>query len=147
MATPEEQLNLDQFKMIYSQVTPGISGAKHEGGLHQMTRRAMEAAENVGARVLHHQVEWFGFDGKTQPEGSRKHITLAAMLGWFDSGIQQIIQGNAAILAAIKAGSEKQGIDPAELERIIDEAVRKSAGSYEFRKVEIAEETPKEEGK
>lgn len=143
MAQTPEELNLAQFKETYAQVTPGISGAKHEGGLHQMVRRSMEAAENVGAKVLHHPVQWFGFDGKTQPEGGRQTITLAAMLGWFDSGIQQILQGNAAILAAVKAGSEKQGIDPAELERIIEEAVRKSAGSYEFRKVEATEEETK----
>ena len=143
MATQEEE-NLAQFKEVYQQTTAGIEGKKFEGKLFGNARKAAELVAKVWEdinmklpeRILTHKVTWYGFDGKTQPAGKRNTVTLAAVIGWLDSGISQLINGQAAILAAVKASSEKQGIDPAELERLITEAVAKSAGTYELRKVE-----------
>ena len=143
MATPEEE-NLAQFKEVYGTLTDGIEGTKKRGTVFQMLLDIRDYGKaiwedvnkNLPERILTHKVTWYGFDGKTQPAGKRNTVTLAAVIGWLDSGISQLINGQAAILAAVKASSEKQGIDPAELERLITEAVAKSAGTYELRKVE-----------
>ena len=143
MASAEE-LNLAQFKETYTQVTPGIPGAKHEGGLFGNARKAAEHAANIWndinmklpERILNHKVTWYGFDGKTQPKGKRNTITIAGAIGWLDSALNQLLSGQAAILAAVKATSQKQGIDPAELEKLISDAVAKSVGTYELRRVE-----------
>ena len=117
--------NQDKFNGIYDVTV----GAKQNSFFKR-------AAELIAPAVLNHKVTWYGFDGKAQPEGKRNTVTLAGVIGWLDSGISQLINGQAAILAAVKASSEKQGIDPAELERLITEAVTMSAGKYELRKVE-----------
>ena len=117
--------NQDKFNGIYDNTVGS-----------QQNNFFKRAAELIAPAVLNHPVRWYGFDGKTQPAGKRNTVTLAAVIGWLDSGINQILQNQAAILAAVKASSEKQGIDPAELERLISEAVAKSAGKYELRKVE-----------
>lgn len=104
--------------------------------VYQITDRTSWMWSYIAQHVMNYEVPWYGFDGKQPPEGQRRSVTLGTVIGWLDTGLTQIINGNAAILAAVKAQSEKQGIDPAELERIITEAVRKSAGTYELRKVE-----------
>lgn len=148
MATPEE-LNLAQFKEVYQQTTEGIPGAKHEGKLFGNARRAAETIGKVWddinmklpERILNHKVTWYGFDGKTQPKGQRNTVTLAATIGWLDSALRQLITGQAAILAAVKASSAQQGIDPAKLEQMIQDAIKESIGTYELRRVDAAKQS------
>lgn len=100
--------------------------------------------------IMNYPVPWYGYDGKAQPANGRNTVTLAAVVGWLDSGINGIFRAvgevKAAVdglTAAVKALSEKQGMDPAELAKTIDAAVSKSAdkylsdiGTYELRKVD-----------
>lgn len=39
----------------------------------------------IADAVLHHEVEWFGFDGQPQPAGQRNTTTQALALGWSDA--------------------------------------------------------------
>lgn len=124
--------NQKKFDEIYNRIFGALPGVRHRD-----KRLADEKdMEDLPWRILSHKVPWYGFDGKAQPEGKRNTVSLSAAIGWLDSALYQIINGQAAILAAVKASSEKQGIDPAELERLITDAVAKSAGTYELRKVE-----------
>lgn len=40
--------------------------------------------------VLETPVPWYGYDGKT-PTSGRKTVTLATVIGWFDTGISNIL--------------------------------------------------------
>lgn len=138
MAT-EEQENLRKFKDIYWQTCD----------------KASWFWGHIAESVLYHPVKWYGYDGKDQPEGSRSTISLATMLGWFDTAItgvsnkvQEVSGKLDGLIEAVKALGEKQGVDPAKLEALIGEAVERAAdkhlaeiGTYELRRVE---DTPKE---
>ena len=139
--------NEGKLHSLWQNLLGGEDGVKTNGAVFQLIKDAHDYGKAIWSdkkdglpglpeRILNHPVRWYGFDGKTQPAGKRNTVTLAAVIGWLDSGINQILQNQAATLAAVKASSEKQGIDPAELERLITEAVAKSAGTYELRKVE-----------
>ena len=105
---------------------------------------------DLPARILNQPVTWYGFDGKAQPKEGRATTTLASVLGWLDAGLNNLMtginkanEGIAGLTAAVKALSEKQGVDPAALEQLIDKAVSEAAekhlsdiGTYELRKVE-----------
>lgn len=100
--------------------------------------------------IMNYPVPWYGYDGKAQPANARNTVTLAAVIGWLDSGINGIFRavgevkaGVDGLTAAVKALGEKQGIDPTELSQLIDAAVSKAAdkhlsdiGTYELRKVD-----------
>lgn len=97
--------------------------------------------EDLPSRILNHPVTWYGTDGKVQPKGKRNTVSLAAVIGWLDTSLNTLITGQAAILAAVKAGSQQQGVDPAKLEKIINDAVAKSVGTYELRRIGEKENT------
>lgn len=98
---------------------------------------------HIADTILSREIPWFGYDGKTQPPGQRGTTTLRAFLGWIDSGLNAVMRAlndiKASVdglTAAVKATNAQPGIDSSELERLIAEAVQKSAGTYELRKVE-----------
>lgn len=139
--------NQTKFQQIWDRVHGGIPGKAARQA--QRVADDKDVADLPGA-ILNHPVPWWGFDGKTQPKGSRNTVTLAGVIGWFDTGlntlmrgINQANEGIAGLTAAVKALSEKQGIDPAALEQLIDKAVSEAAdkhlsdiGTYELKKVE-----------
>lgn len=65
-------------------------------------------------------VAWYGFNGQSQPADKRNTVTLAAVLGWLDTGLSVLnagVQANSkkldmvlAALAANPADSLKQSI-------------------------------------
>ena len=132
--------NQKKFDEIHGRTLGGIPGKAAREGVRVADDKDIA---DLPARILNQPVPWYGFDGKAQPKEGRTTTTLAAFLGWIDSGLNTLMRGIAdtkasvdGLNAAVKALSEKQGIDPAELERLISEAVTKSAGKYELRRVE-----------
>ena len=102
---------------------------------------------HMAAVIMNYQVPWYGFDGKTQPKGQRNTISLGTMIGWLDSGISNIInavKANGAKLDGLQAAvaelGKRQGIDPNELAKLVDAAVKQSVkdslGTYELTRVE-----------
>lgn len=131
--------NQNKFDKMYNRIFGALPEKPHRGG-----RLAdLKDMEDLPWRILEHKVPWYGFDGKEQPKGKRNTTTLSTAIGWLDSALHQLLTGQAAIMAAVKASSEKQGINPAELEKLINDAVAKSVGTYELRRVETSEEDTK----
>lgn len=129
--------NQNKFDKMYDRIFGALPNLPHRGG-----RLAdLKDMEDLPWRILAHKVPWYGFDGKEQPQGQRNTVTLAATIGWLDSALRQLITGQAAILAAVKASSAQQGIDPAKLEQMIQDAIKESIGTYELRRVDAAKQS------
>lgn len=95
--------------------------------------------------IMNYAVPWFGYDGKTQKTG-RNTVTLAAFLGWIDSGINNLSRGLGeikgsvdALTLAVRTLTEKQGVDQESLNKAMQQAVAAATGKYELRKVEDSE--------
>ena len=139
--------NQTKFDQGMARIMGALPGIKHRDKWRLADEKDIQ---DVPSAVLNQPVPWYGFDGKTQPEGARRTTTLAAFIGWIDSGLNTLMravnnanEGIAGLTAAVKALSEKQGVDPAALEQLIDKAVSEAAakhlsdiGTYELRKVE-----------
>ena len=156
--------NEGKLHSLWLHLLPGEDGVKTNGSVFQLLQNAHDYGKAIWSdkkaglpglpeRILNHEVTWYGFDGKEQPAGKRNTVTLAAVIGWLDSGIHQLLTGQAAILAAVKAISANQGTDPATLAKVIDEAVSRAAdkhladiGTYELRRVETPAADPTAEG-
>lgn len=141
--------NEERFLQGFNRVIGALPALPHRGN-----RRLADDLDiaDLPKAILNHSVTWFGFDGKAQ-EGGRKTTSLAAFIGWIDAGLHNLMAGiNAAnstlagLQAAVEALGKRQGIDPAELSKLIDSAVEKSAdkhlgdlGTYQLMKVEEKE--------
>lgn len=133
--------NLQMFKDACNRVMGGIPGLAARANTRLADNKDIEALPGA---ILNHPVKWYGFDGKTQPEGARNTVSLAAFIGWIDSGIGSLSTGLGeikggidALTVAVRALTEKQsGIDQGKLDEMMAEAARKALGTYELRRVE-----------
>lgn len=97
--------------------------------------------------IFNYPLPWFGYDGKKQPEGKRNTVTLAAFVGWIDSGLASLSRGigeikgsvDALTLAVLELTKKQTGIDQEALNKAMQQAVISAEGSYQFRKVEDSE--------
>lgn len=126
---------------------------------HQLTNKAAWFWNYIAENVLHYQVAWYSYDGK-QPAQGRRTVSLATVIGWLDTGISRILNGVAdvsakldGLTAAVRTLGERQGVDPAALAKIINDAVERAAdkhladiGTYELRRVETPAAEPAPEG-
>lgn len=93
--------------------------------------------------IMNYAVPWFGFDGKTQRSG-RNTVTLAAFLGWIDSGINNLSRGlgeikgsiDALTVAVMELTRKQTGIDQEALNKAMKEATAAALGTYELKKVD-----------
>lgn len=103
MATKEEELNLAQFKEVYAQTTPGIPGAKFEGGLFGNARKASEASATLldqltpGKSGVRFEGPLYGMLRRTEYNTAATNATIQGLVG------------------AIKAMSGGQAFDEAKL--------------------------------
>ena len=114
MATKEEELNLAQFKEVYKQSTPGIPGAKFEGGLFGNARKASEASAalldrlTAGKAGVRFEGDLYGILRRTEYNTAQSNATIQALVG------------------AIKAMSGGQTFDEAKLLEGISKATREA---------------------
>ena len=139
--------NQEKLDDVFNRTTGGIPNKPYRPDTRVADNRDIE---DLPRNLVNHEVPWYGFNGKTQPKGQRSTTTLGAFLGWIDSGLNTLMtginkanEGIAGLTAAVKALSEKQGVDPVALSQLIDKAVSDAAdkhlsdiGTYELRKVE-----------
>lgn len=99
---------------------------------------------DLPSAILNHAVPWYGFDGKTQPKGARNTVSLAAVIGWFDSGLNNISRGlgeikgsiDALTVAVMELTRKQTGIDQDALNKAMKEATAATLGTYELKKVD-----------
>lgn len=114
MATKEEELNLAQFKETYQQVTPGIAGAKFEGGLYGFARKGYEVSNNLSNRLspgavgVRFEGDLYGILRRTEYNTAQSNATIQGLVG------------------AIKAMSGGQAFDEAKLLEGISKATREA---------------------
>lgn len=121
MATKAEELNLAQFKETYAQVTPGIPGAKFEGGLFGNARKAAEASATLldqltpGKSGVRFEGPLYGMLRRTEYNSAQAMTNAAAT--------NATIQG---LVGAIKAMSTGESFDEAKLLDSIGKATREA---------------------
>lgn len=127
--------NQKKFQQIWDRVHGGIPGQP----ARQKTRVAdSQDMADLPARVLNEPIE---YSGDMFPKGSKTNLRveiswLPVSLRTITAAVNQANETLAALMAMVKASSEKQGIDPETLEKLVTDAVRDAVGTYELRKVE-----------
>lgn len=136
--------NQKKFDAMYDRIFGALPSLPHRGARRLADDKDITDLPN---RIMNYQVPWYGFDGKTQPKGQRNTVSLGTMIGWLDSGIHNLmtaIKANGAKLDGLQAAvtelGKRQGIDPNELAKLVDAAVKQSIkdslGTYELTRVE-----------
>lgn len=135
--------NQVKFQQIWDRVHGGIP--------NQAARKDRRIADDLDItqlpdNIVYKKVARYDADGSKNP----RDTSLGSFLSWIDAGLNNLMtginkanEGIAGLTAAVKALSEKQGVDPVALEKLINTAVEKAAdkhladiGTYELRKVE-----------
>lgn len=133
--------NLQMFKDACNRIMGGIPGLAARANTRLADNKDIEALPGA---ILNHPVPWYGFDGKTQPAGKRNTVSLAAVIGWFDSGLNVISRGlgeikgsvDALTLAVTELTKKQAGINQEELNAAMQVAAKSALGSYELKKVD-----------
>lgn len=136
--------NQTRFSQACDRIMGGIPGLAARANTRIADNKDIEALPGA---ILNHPVTWYGFDGKTQPKGSRNTVSLAAFIGWIDSGIGNLSRGlgeikgsvDALTLAVLELTKKQSGIDQGQLDLMMKEAAQKALGKYELTKVEDSE--------
>lgn len=133
--------NLERFVDGMNRILGGLPGKAARG--NQRVADDGDIAE-LPRNIFNYPLPWFGYDGKKQPEGGRNTTTLAAFVGWIDSGLGSLSRGlgeikgsvDALTLAVLELTKKQSGIDQGQLDLMMKEAAQKALGKYELTKVE-----------
>lgn len=132
---------LERFKDICDRILAGIPGK----AARPDTRIADDKdIADLPRNIFNYPLPWFGYDGKKQPEGKRNTVTLAAFVGWIDSGLASLSRGigeikgsvDALTLAVLELTKKQAGIDQDALNKAMKEATAAALGTYELKKVD-----------
>lgn len=137
MAAPT---NLERFIDLCNRGMGGIPGKAARPDTRVADDRDIA---DLPRSIMNYAVPWFGYDGKTQKSG-RNTVTLAAFLGWIDSGINNLSRGlgeikgsiDALTVAVLELTRKQTGIDQDALNKAMKEATAAALGTYELKKVD-----------